>query len=125
MFEENDDINLLKEAARVLKTGGKMVIVPLYLNEVHHILRDPKNPRKIQPTIDKGSVLVYRRDFFDVAFARFYSVDALFNRMLSDMVDMHLNIYKVENTELIGRNVYVSWIGVFEKMPGGSRFNKK
>jgi SAM-dependent methyltransferase len=52
MFESNDDMNVVKEASRVLKTGGKMVIIPLYVNELHHILRDPKNSRKIQPDLD-------------------------------------------------------------------------
>jgi SAM-dependent methyltransferase len=122
MFEGNDDISLIREASRVLKPGGKMVIVPLYLNEVHHVLRDPINPRRTQPIIDNGSVLVYRHDFFNVAFARFYSVDALFNRLLSDLVDMSFNLYKVEKAESIGKNVYCSWIGVFEKITGGIRF---
>jgi hypothetical protein len=32
MFIGNDDIDLLKEAARILSPGGKMIIVPLYMH---------------------------------------------------------------------------------------------
>lgn len=116
MFEGADDINLIAEAARVLKIGGRMVIVPLYMNEVHHVLRDPRNPRRNEPEIDKGSELVYRRDFFKLAFARFYSVEALCNRLLKGMKGLEFKLYKVVNTESVGSNVYVYWIGVFEKI---------
>lgn len=121
MFEGNDDIDLIREASRVLKPGGKLVVVPLYMNEIHHILRDPKNSRKIQPAIDEGSTLIYRHNFFNVAFARFYSVDALRKRLLSDMVDLSFTLYKVVNAESVGKNVYVSWMAVFENMSGGIR----
>lgn len=33
MFRGDDDINLIKEAARILKKGGKMVIAPLYMHQ--------------------------------------------------------------------------------------------
>lgn len=116
MFEGEDDINLIKEASRVLKMGGKMVIVPLYINEVYHVLRDPNNSRSVQPDIDEGSLLVYRKNFFEVAFARFYSVDALCKRLLANSEDLEFSVYKVQNSETIGANVYLYWIGVFEKI---------
>jgi SAM-dependent methyltransferase len=116
MFEGDDDINLVKEASRILKPGGKLVIIPLYMNEVHHIFRDPKNPRKIQPDIDDGSVLIYRNNFWGVAFARFYSVDAFCTRILANLNDnVKFRLYKMIDTENVGKNVYLSWIGVFEK----------
>ena len=117
MFEGNDDINLVKEATRVLKPGGKMVIIPLYMNEIHHVLRDPKNTRRNQPDIDEGSVLIYRKDFWGVAFARFYSVDAFCKRIIANVKgNMLFNLYKIINAESVGSNVYLSWIGVFEKL---------
>jgi SAM-dependent methyltransferase len=117
MFEGNDDINLVKEASRILKTGGKMVVIPLYMNEVHHILRDPKNSRKVLPNIDEGSALIYRRNFWGVTFSRFYSADAFCTRILANVKDhMKFNLYKFINSESVGKNVYLSWIGVFEKV---------
>ncbi|MDI6704399.1 MAG: hypothetical protein QME40_07005 [bacterium] len=34
---------LLKEAERVLKPKGIVVIIPLYLSEVHYIFKDPNS----------------------------------------------------------------------------------
>jgi len=116
MFEDNDDINFIKEASRILKTGGKIVIIPLYLNETHHVFRDPKNSRKFQPLIDEGSILIYRKNFWGVAFARFYSADAFCKRIIaSSKGNMQFSLYKIINAESVGKNVYLSWIGVFEK----------
>lgn len=41
-FEEDKDIEFLKEAARVLKPGGKMVILPFYLGSEYTIMIKPK-----------------------------------------------------------------------------------
>ena len=30
--------------------------------------------------------------------------------------NMQFNIYKIINAESVGKNVYLSWIGVFEKL---------
>ena len=40
-FENNADINFIKEAHRILKPNGKFVITPLYLSETAHILTSP------------------------------------------------------------------------------------
>lgn len=40
-FENNSDINFLKEAHRILKEKGKIVITPFYMNEKEHILTSP------------------------------------------------------------------------------------
>lgn len=118
MFEGEDDKNLAIEASRILKPNGKLVIIPLYMNEVHHIFRDPINPRKIQPEIDEGSVLIYRKNFWNIAFARFYSVDSFCTRFLANVKDtMTFNLFKIINTESADKNIYLFWIGVFEKSP--------
>ena len=115
MFEGNDDIDLIKEASRVLREGGKIVIVPLYMNETYHILRDPKNPRKDLPAIDEGAKLIYQKNFHGVAFARFYSVKALYERLVKNAISMEFAVYKVVNAKEIDEKCYISWIGVFEK----------
>ena len=116
MFEGNDDINLVREASRVLKYGGKLVIIPLYMNETYHVLRDPENPRRKQPTIDDGAQLVYRRDFYRVAFARFYSVGAFSARLLEICGEqLDFTLFRILNTAEIGSDIYLHWVGVFEK----------
>lgn len=116
MFEGDDDKNMAKEASRLLKPGGKMVIIPLYMNEIHHVFRDPASSRRMLPQIDEGSVLIYRKNFWGVSFARFYSVDAFCDRFLANVDrSMKFNLFTFTAPESVDNNVYLSWIGVFEK----------
>jgi hypothetical protein len=61
--------------------------------------------------------LIYRNNFWGVAFARFYSADAFCKRILANVKgNMQFSLYKIINAESVGNNVYLSWIGVFEKL---------
>lgn len=115
MFEGRDDIDLVTEAARVLKPGGQLVIVPLYLGEIYHVFRDPRTNRKQLPDIDRGARLVYRNNFFGVAFARFYDVVALRDRLATASPDLKLTVYEATNAKEADPGCYLRWIGVFEK----------
>jgi SAM-dependent methyltransferase len=84
MFEGDSDRDLMREAERILKPGGILVITPLYMNETYHIFRDPKTGRNPLPKIDDGAELVYREDFHGVGFARFYNVDAFLKRIVGE-----------------------------------------
>ena len=115
MFEDEADIGLIREADRILKLGGKLVIAPLYMNETYHILRDPKTYRNPLPKIDDGAELVYREDFYGIGFARFYNVDAFLKRMVGTAEKLDLRIYRVRNLSDIHPDCYLNWIAVFEK----------
>lgn len=41
MFENENDILLLNELARIIKPGGEFVIIPLYIHQEAHILSSP------------------------------------------------------------------------------------
>jgi len=113
MFEGESDIGLVKEASRVLKPGGKLVIIPLYMNEIYHVLRDPQSPRYPLPKIDEGAHLIYRDEFHEVAFARFYNPGAFKSRLVDGQ--LKVQILKVENNKEIDQSCYLKWIGIFEK----------
>lgn len=115
MFEDKADIGLIKEVERILKPGGELVIVPLYMNETYHIFRDPKTYRNPLPKIDDGAELVYRKDFHGIAFARFYNVEAFFKRLVSNAIRLDLRIYRVRNLSNIHPKCYLNWIAVFKK----------
>jgi SAM-dependent methyltransferase len=118
MFEGEGDINLIREAERILNPGGKLVVVPLYMDETHRILRDIKTDRNPLPNIDFGAELTYRQDFYGLAFARFYSVDALLKRLVGNAKNLMLSIYRVRNLAEIHPRCYLNWIAVFEKGAG-------
>lgn len=115
MFREDQDIKLVREAARVLKKNGKMIILPLYMNEVFHNLRDPLTQEDPLPRVDKGAKLVYRKNYHGVAFARCYSVQALYERIIRNLKGMSLKICEITNGLEISPEIYIRWIAVFEK----------
>lgn len=86
------------------------------MNETYHILRDTKTYRHLLPKIDDGAELVYREDFHGIAFARFYNVDALLKRLVSNTRRLDLRIYRVRNLSDIHSKCYLNWIAVFKKV---------
>ncbi|MFH0809614.1 MAG: methyltransferase domain-containing protein, partial [Pseudomonadota bacterium] len=63
MFEGEHDSRLIREASRVLKSGGTMLIVPLYLSNSYHILCDLGASRAGCP-YDPGAKIIYRPGFY-------------------------------------------------------------
>lgn len=119
MFEGDSDRNIILRAERFLKPGGKLVIAPLYLSEKYHIFRDPKTTRGDLPPVDEGAELIYRNNFHNLAFARFYSVAALMDRLVNGGTKMKFTVYRVRNLKDVHPGCYLHWIGVFEKMGEG------
>jgi SAM-dependent methyltransferase len=121
MFEDNNDTDIIREASRVLVPGGKLVILPLYMNERHHVLRDVRTNRDPLPEIDAGAELIYINNFYNVAFARFYSPEALQARLLKVSSELNFSCYNVTNAADVNADCYLEWIGVFEKTDQKSR----
>lgn len=82
MFAGNADSDFIKEAARILKPGGKLIILPLYMHNKHLSTVSPNFYHK--GNADKESYECIRTDCRgSVYFARFYSVRSLQERVLS------------------------------------------
>ncbi len=81
-FEGDSDIGLIREAQRLLKPGGRVVIVPLYLSEEDRILTDPvvSIPGGIKFPDNSEIVCI---PYFWNRFARLYSIKTLKNRVLN------------------------------------------
>jgi SAM-dependent methyltransferase len=80
-FEGTSDSDFVTEAWRVLKPGGVVVIVPLFLSEQHSIISDPLMDRR-GIAWDPGARVIEltgRRN----RFARFYDASALEERVLT------------------------------------------
>lgn len=114
MFENDADINLINEANRVLRKGGKMIIIPLYMD---HIQSSPKVSRK--GIVYGKARRVWRDDKYSVRFSRHYSVEAFKERIVDNRDKLNLKIYYFTNENEIKQNlddrVYVKFAACFTK----------
>lgn len=117
MFENNADIDLIKEANRVLKPAGKMVIIPLYMAHFYHIQSSPKVNRK---GIEYGKAKrVWRDDKYPVRFSRHYSVEAFKERVGNYSGKLNLKIFYLTNERKMKMRpedrLYVKFAACFTK----------
>lgn len=114
-FEGNSDTEFFQELARVLKPGGKAVILPFYIAHEYTIHVDPaynllKNHR---PKLDPKARLRFCSWY--QFFSRHYDPQALAARVLTKAPQLSLTVHQVQNFREVDANSYLRWVGVFEK----------
>ena len=119
-FEGNADSRLIPEAARVLRRGGRMVILPLYM---HHLYYADSSPGADRRGLDyQGAKRVWREErngrvgFGGVRFSRKYDVPAFLERVVRFKGSLRLTICYIENETEVDPNCYLKFAAVFEKV---------
>jgi hypothetical protein len=117
MFEGSSDMELISEAARVLSPGGRMVILPLYMNNEHLFWAHPIANHR---ALDTGGMTRYWRTDAPISvpgirFSREYSVDALWSRLIEPLRTMSMTLYFAENTHELDATCYCRLVAVFER----------
>lgn len=119
MFEGKSDSLLIQEAARALKKGGRLVILPLYMHHLYHIDSSPgADRRRIEY---QGAERVWREEagrkvrLGGIRFSRKYDVPAFLNRVAQYKGPMKLKIWYIENEKEIDSVCYLKFAVVFEK----------
>lgn len=117
MFAGSADIDFIREAARILKKGGKVVIAPLYLHKKYLSTMSPNY--YCMGIADVGSLKCIRTDCRGaIPFARFYSIESLNERILKFSRKCGLTplVYTLPQ-ELVEKDqfVYLKFILVLEK----------
>lgn len=79
-FQGDADIGFVREAARLLRAGGRLVIVPLYVDDTHFIATSPYTVVD-SDRFDEGAAVVWRDDEYDEPFSRHYSPEAFAGRL--------------------------------------------
>ena len=75
LFHGDTDLRFLHEAARVLATGGRLAVLPLYLDDAYFLLR---SPYALPPagSDEPDATVVWRDDRFRAPYSRHYSPEA-------------------------------------------------
>jgi hypothetical protein len=120
-FEQDADIRFIEEAGRVLRAGGRLCIVPLYLFTEYAIQTDPVElPRGGLP-FERNAVLFGVKGWRN-RHARFYSVPELMDRLIPRLGELRLAVYAVENAADVDPGCYVKFVALLEKRgPLGGR----
>ena len=114
-FEQNADINFIKEAGRVLKPGGKMCILPLYLYKEYIILTDPTVLPKGGIPFESDAMLHCAKGYGN-RHGRVYDIPHLITRIVNNLNDLKLTIYVVQNEKEVDSSCEVKFIALFKKV---------
>ena len=114
-FQSPSDVHFTKEAGRVLRKGGRLGIVPLYLDEVYFVKVGPRSDKR-KICAEKEARLIWRDDGHDTEpFSRHYSPDSLKRRILGSMDALDYEILYFANLEELrgafpGQRIYCSFL---------------
>lgn len=109
-FEKDSDIKFFAEAKRVLKDGGKLCVVPLYLFQSFAVLTNPLYAKRDTP-FDPDAVKYCSKDYYN-RHGRFYDVAHLTSRIKNN-TDLKMTVYLVNcNIPLHSERFFVA---LFEK----------
>ena len=114
-FEGNSDIEFIREANRVLKRGGRLCVVPLYLFPKYAIQTDPTVLPMGAFQFDKDPILFCSKKYWGKRHGRFYDVPHFISRIVNNQGRLRLTLYKVQNEKQIDPSCYVKFIALFEK----------
>jgi len=113
-FEGDSDTRFIREAGRVLRTGGRLIILPLYLFTEYAIQTDPVFVRNEPVKFEPDAVLYCARGS-RLRHGRCYSVPKFSERVRSNLGPLKLTIFLVENAQEIDPACYLRLAAVFEK----------
>jgi SAM-dependent methyltransferase len=106
-FEGNSDIRFIREAQRVLKVGGKMIIVPLFIEEEYQVETEAG-------WIDEsGEKQLWNPG---ARFSRIYNLDQFKERVIKNARAFKVRFFHIENVQEIDPSCYSPLFVIFEKV---------
>jgi hypothetical protein len=120
-FERDADSQFVRECARLLKIGGKAVILPLYVN-LHwtNITGETDDAQRKSIAFDDAASYFCVIPEWHNRFGRHYSAAALLDRVLQVAASSELTVelLRVINFERVHPDLWLKWILVLERSKG-------
>ncbi|WP_293154193.1 MULTISPECIES: glycosyltransferase [unclassified Microcoleus] len=114
-FEEDADMGFIKEAARLLKPGGSLCILPLYLFDEYAVQTDPVTAISTGGVKFEEDAVVYCSLGWGHRHARFYDPQHLFDRICRNLNGLKLKVYRIKNSKQVDESCYIQFAAVLEK----------
>jgi hypothetical protein len=108
-FEGNSDSGFIREAARLLCPGGKLVILPLYLSSIYSILTDPLVSRGEKIDFDQGAVVAAVKGWGN-RHGRFYDPRHFASRVLSASKELSFKLLVLRNPKEVDKSIYAQFV---------------
>ena len=114
-FAGSSDAGFIQEAARVLKPGGRLCVLPLYLSSRYWIQVHAKRWRRVLDSIEPGDCVYLSREWVP-PFSRFYNARAFRQRVIAHAGALDLVLHEVVNLEEVCPSCYVRYAAVFTRV---------
>jgi SAM-dependent methyltransferase len=113
-FENGSDMGFIREVSRVLKPGGAMCILPLYMFDEYAIQTDPavSIPQKVKFDDD---ATVYCAYGWGNRHGRFYDPKRLLSRVCNNLNGMKIKVYRIVNAKQVDQSCYVQFAALIQK----------
>lgn len=113
-FENNSDIKFIKETSRILRKGGKLCILPLYLFNKYAIQTNPAVMPKGGIPFENDATLYCVKDWAS-RHNRFYNVPHLTARIRNNLNQLEMTIYIIQNQKKVASSCYIKFAALIEK----------
>ena len=113
-FEGDSDTRFMHEAARVLKPGGRVCILPLFMHERFANQTDPAAIFGTPPAFDPGAEVWCVRGWHD-RFGRHYDAAQLESRLLAHAGAFDVQLIEFEDAASIDATCYLRFAMVLRK----------
>ncbi|GAB4408803.1 MAG: hypothetical protein OHK0039_12070 [Bacteroidia bacterium] len=115
-FEGDTDTRFFQRLERLLRPGGRAIVLPFYIAHRYTIHIDPAYNllKGHRPQLDPLAQLRYC-DWYQF-FSRHYDLAALQRRILSQAPGLRLYLYRVTNFREVYAGSYLRFVGVFERV---------